>query len=85
MKLLKKVQEVVRTSLEQCSRLVGNPLEIVGPVLKSSENLSTPSVIFGSHREIFGNHRNLWQSSEVFQKLRQSLEAVSKSLEIQVL
>ena len=42
-------------------------------------------LFFGSHREIFGNHGNLWQSSEVFQKLRQSSEAVSKSLEIQVL
>ena len=70
-------------------RLIGNPLENAGPALKLS-NLSTPSVIFGSRREIFGG--NLWkswgslrQSSEVFRNLRQSSVAVGKSLEIQIL
>lgn len=52
------------------------------------ENLSTPSVIFGSHREIFGNLRklsgNLRQSLEVVKYLRQSSEAVGKPSEIQV-
>ena len=44
-------------------RLVGNPLEIVGPVLRS------PSVIFVSRWEIFGT---LWKASKVFGDLWKS-------------
>lgn len=42
-------------------------------------NLSTPSVIFESHREIFGD---VWKSFWIFRK---SSEAIYKSLEIHVL
>ena len=34
-------------------------------------NLSTPSVIFGSHWEFFGN---LWKSSEIFSDLQKFFE-----------
>ena len=65
-------------------------MEIVGPpCFEIVENLSTPSVIFGSRWEIYGI---LWKSlgnprhpSEVVGNLQRSLEGVSKSLEIQVL
>ena len=48
------------------------------PCLEAVENLSTPSVIFGSQREFFGNLRklseNLGRSSEIFGDLRESSE-----------
>ena len=50
------------------------------PCFKVVENLSTPSVIFGSHREIFGSR---WKPLAILG--RQSLEAVGKSSESQIL
>ena len=66
--------EVVRTSSELCNIIM---LEIgwksfgnrCRPCFEVIENLSIPSVIFRSHREMFGSH---WKPSAIFGSLPKS-------------